>query len=86
MLLYCSSFSNLFQARRRTTTQMELLYADSSDLTSDVSAGESVVSSPLASVAEAQESGMDSDMKELSARDKEALLLQSPLPSKAASM
>uniref|UniRef100_A0A8C6YI05 Kinesin family member 21A n=1 Tax=Naja naja TaxID=35670 RepID=A0A8C6YI05_NAJNA len=73
-------------ARRRTTTQMELLYADSGDLASDVSAGESAVSSPLTSVAEAQESGMDSDMKESSARDREALLLQSPLPSKAASM
>ncbi|KAM3822704.1 LOW QUALITY PROTEIN: kinesin-like protein KIF21A [Vipera latastei] len=86
LMKLCSEVKPKSKARRRTTTQMELLYADSSDLTSDVSAGESVVSSPLASVAEAQESGMDSDMKELSARDKEALLLQSPLPSKAASM
>ncbi|XP_039197235.1 kinesin-like protein KIF21A isoform X8 [Crotalus tigris] len=86
LMKLCNEVKPKNKARRRTTTQMELLYADSSDLTSDVSAGESVVSSPLASLAEAQESGMDSDMKELSARDREALLLQSPLPSKAASM
>ncbi|XP_063164045.1 kinesin-like protein KIF21A isoform X6 [Candoia aspera] len=86
LMKLCSEVKPKSKARRRTTTQMELLYADSSDLTSDVSAGDSVVSSPLASVAEAQESGVDSDMKEPSAGDREALLLQSPLPPKAVSM
>ncbi|KAM6437074.1 kinesin-like protein KIF21A isoform 4-T4 [Liasis olivaceus] len=86
LMKLCSEVKPKSKARRRTTTQMELLYADSSDLTSDVSAGESVVSSPLASVPEAQESGMDSDMKEPSARDREAILLLSPLPSKSASV
>ncbi|XP_070803891.1 kinesin-like protein KIF21A isoform X5 [Pituophis catenifer annectens] len=86
LMKLCSEVKPKNKARRRTTTQMELLYADSGDLTSDVSAGESAVSSPLTSVAEAQESGMVSDTKEPSARDIEALLLQSPLPSKAASM
>uniref|UniRef100_A0A8C6YIF4 Kinesin family member 21A n=1 Tax=Naja naja TaxID=35670 RepID=A0A8C6YIF4_NAJNA len=86
LMKLCSEVKPKNKARRRTTTQMELLYADSGDLASDVSAGESAVSSPLTSVAEAQESGMDSDMKESSARDREALLLQSPLPSKAASI
>ncbi|XP_032076854.1 kinesin-like protein KIF21A isoform X6 [Thamnophis elegans] len=86
LMKLCSEVKPKNKARRRTTTQMELLYADSGDLTSDVSAGESAVSSPLTLVAEAQESGMDSDTKEPSARDREALLLQSPLSSKAASM
>ncbi|XP_070611430.1 kinesin-like protein KIF21A isoform X5 [Erythrolamprus reginae] len=86
LMKLCSEVKPKNKARRRTTTQMELLYADSGDLTSDVSAGESAVSSPLTSVAEAQESGMDSDPKEPPARDREALLLQSPFPSKAASM
>ncbi|XP_060540088.1 kinesin-like protein KIF21A isoform X7 [Pantherophis guttatus] len=86
LMKLCSEVKPKNKARRRTTTQMELLYADSGDLTSDVSAGESAVSSPLTSVAEAQESGMVSDTKEPSARDIEALLVQSPLPSKAASM
>ncbi|XP_026558612.1 kinesin-like protein KIF21A isoform X2 [Pseudonaja textilis] len=86
LMKLCSEVKPKNKARRRTTTQMELLYADSGDLASDVSAVESAVSSPLTSVAEAQESGMDSDTKDPSARDREALLLQFPLPSKAAGM
>ncbi|XP_026533421.1 kinesin-like protein KIF21A isoform X4 [Notechis scutatus] len=86
LMKLCSEVKPKNKARRRTTTQMELLYADSGDLASDVSAVESAVSSPLTSVAEAQESGMDSDTKEPSARDREGLLLQFPLPSKAAGM
>uniref|UniRef100_A0A8D2L255 Kinesin family member 21A n=1 Tax=Varanus komodoensis TaxID=61221 RepID=A0A8D2L255_VARKO len=75
-------FSHLFQARRRTTTQMELLYADSSDLTSDLSTGDTALAAPLASVAEAQEEGMNTDLKESPARDREVIPLQSSLPSK----
>uniref|UniRef100_A0A8D2Q2K1 Kinesin family member 21A n=1 Tax=Varanus komodoensis TaxID=61221 RepID=A0A8D2Q2K1_VARKO len=73
-------------ARRRTTTQMELLYADSSDLTSDLSTGDTALAAPLASVAEAQEEGMNTDLKESPARDREVIPLQSSLPSKTGSM
>uniref|UniRef100_A0A8C3K216 Kinesin-like protein KIF21A n=1 Tax=Calidris pygmaea TaxID=425635 RepID=A0A8C3K216_9CHAR len=70
------------QARRRTTTQMELLYADSSDLVSDVSAADSTSAGPLASVAETQESGMAADTNDASARDREFISPTSGLPSK----
>uniref|UniRef100_A0A8C3K139 Kinesin family member 21A n=1 Tax=Calidris pygmaea TaxID=425635 RepID=A0A8C3K139_9CHAR len=74
------------QARRRTTTQMELLYADSSDLVSDVSAADSTSAGPLASVAETQESGMAADTNDASARDREFISPTSGLPSKIGGM
>uniref|UniRef100_A0A8C0C046 Kinesin family member 21A n=1 Tax=Buteo japonicus TaxID=224669 RepID=A0A8C0C046_9AVES len=74
------------QARRRTTTQMELLYADSSDLVSDISAADSTLAGPLASVAETQESGMAADTNDTSARDREFIPPPSGLPSKIGSM
>uniref|UniRef100_A0A8C0C0E4 Kinesin-like protein KIF21A n=1 Tax=Buteo japonicus TaxID=224669 RepID=A0A8C0C0E4_9AVES len=74
------------QARRRTTTQMELLYADSSDLVSDISAADSTLAGPLASVAETQESGMAADTNDTSARDREFIPPPSGLPSKIGSI
>uniref|UniRef100_A0A8C2T6M2 Kinesin-like protein KIF21A n=1 Tax=Coturnix japonica TaxID=93934 RepID=A0A8C2T6M2_COTJA len=74
------------QARRRTTTQMELLYADSSDLVSDVSAAESTLPGLLASAAETQESGMTADTNDTSARDREFIPPPSGLPSKIGSI
>uniref|UniRef100_A0A8C4TS70 Kinesin family member 21A n=1 Tax=Falco tinnunculus TaxID=100819 RepID=A0A8C4TS70_FALTI len=82
----CSLVFICLQARRRTTTQMELLYADSSDLVSDISAADSTLAGPLASVAETQESGMAADTNDTSARDREFISPPSGLPSKIGSM
>lgn len=65
---------------------MELLYADSSDLASDVSSGDTALAGPLASVAEAQEAGMSPDTNESPARDREVIPSPSGLPSKIGSM
>uniref|UniRef100_A0A8C3TZE9 Kinesin-like protein KIF21A n=1 Tax=Catharus ustulatus TaxID=91951 RepID=A0A8C3TZE9_CATUS len=73
------------QARRRTTTQMELLYAASSDLGSDSSAADSA-SGSIASVAETQESGVAADTHDTSARDREFIPPPSGLPSKIGSI
>uniref|UniRef100_A0A8B9Q9H3 Kinesin family member 21A n=1 Tax=Apteryx owenii TaxID=8824 RepID=A0A8B9Q9H3_APTOW len=75
-----------FQARRRTTTQMELLYADSSDLGSDISATDSTLPGPLTTVAETQESGVTADTSDTSARDREFIPPPSGLPSKIGSI
>jgi hypothetical protein len=64
---------------------MELLYADSSEVASDTSAGDASLSGPLAPVAEGQEIGMNTETSGTSARDKE-LLAPSGLPSKIGSM
>ncbi|XP_054255758.1 kinesin-like protein KIF21A [Indicator indicator] len=80
LLKLCGEVKPKSKARRRTTTQMELLYADSSDVVSDVSAADSL-SGPLASVSETQESGMAADTNDTSARDRE-FIPPSGLPSK----
>uniref|UniRef100_A0A8C9VHZ7 Kinesin family member 21A n=1 Tax=Scleropages formosus TaxID=113540 RepID=A0A8C9VHZ7_SCLFO len=59
------------QARRRTTTQMELLYANSSDPFPDTSAGE--FSSPLLPMAESQEGVGDLDIVGASHRDRDLM-------------
>uniref|UniRef100_A0A8C5VRW2 Kinesin-like protein KIF21A n=1 Tax=Microcebus murinus TaxID=30608 RepID=A0A8C5VRW2_MICMU len=66
---------------RRTTTQMELLYADSSELASDTSTGDASLPGPLTPVAEGQEIGMNTETSGTSAREKE-LPPPSGLPSK----
>uniref|UniRef100_A0A2K6K5N1 Kinesin-like protein KIF21A n=1 Tax=Rhinopithecus bieti TaxID=61621 RepID=A0A2K6K5N1_RHIBE len=70
---------------RRTTTQMELLYADSSELASDTSTGDASLPGPLTPVAEGQEIGMNTETSCTSAREKE---LSPPpgLPSKIGSI
>uniref|UniRef100_A0A8B9EYA6 Kinesin-like protein KIF21A n=1 Tax=Amazona collaria TaxID=241587 RepID=A0A8B9EYA6_9PSIT len=82
----CNLVFICLQARRRTTTQMELLYADSSDQVSDISAADSTLAGPLASVAETQESGMAADSNDTSARDRESIPPPSGLPSKIGSI
>ncbi|XP_033889008.2 kinesin-like protein KIF21A isoform X3 [Acipenser ruthenus] len=72
------------KARRRTTTQMELLYADSSEPPSDTSAGDFSV--PLMPVAEGQETGRDTENIGASAREKELMPTPSGLPSKLGSI
>lgn len=64
---------------------MELLYADSSELASDTSAGEGSLPGPLPPVAEGQEIGMNAETSGASARDQEPPP-PSGFPSKIGSM
>uniref|UniRef100_A0A8C3G0T8 Kinesin-like protein KIF21A n=1 Tax=Chrysemys picta bellii TaxID=8478 RepID=A0A8C3G0T8_CHRPI len=73
-------------ARRRTATQRELLYADSSDLVSDSSAADTILTGPLTPVAEVQESGMHTDTSDTSARERDLIPPPSGLPSKIGSI
>lgn len=86
LMKLCGEVKPKNKARRRTTTQMELLYADSSDLASEASAGDTALAGSLASVSEAQEAGMNPDLKESPARDREVTPSPSGLPSKIGSM
>ncbi|XP_058163771.1 kinesin-like protein KIF21A isoform X3 [Dasypus novemcinctus] len=81
LMKLCGEVKPKSKARRRTTTQMELLYADSSDLASDISAGDASLPGPLVPVAEGPEIGMNAETSATSAREKE-LLPPSGLPSK----
>ncbi|XP_076768040.1 kinesin-like protein KIF21A isoform X19 [Arvicanthis niloticus] len=85
LMKLCGEVKPKNKARRRTTTQMELLYADSSEVASDTSAGDASLPGPLVPVAEGQEIGMNTETSGTSARDKE-LLPPSGLPSKIGSM
>ncbi|XP_029403762.1 kinesin-like protein KIF21A isoform X3 [Mus pahari] len=85
LMKLCGEVKPKNKARRRTTTQMELLYADSSEVASDTSAGDASLPGPLAPVAEGQETGMNTETSGTSARDKE-LLAPSGLPSKIGSI
>ncbi|XP_042637223.1 kinesin-like protein KIF21A [Orycteropus afer afer] len=71
LMKLCGEVKPKNKARRRTTTQMELLYADSSELASDTSAGEASLPGPLTPVAEGQEIGMNTETSGTSAREKE---------------
>ncbi|XP_067860907.1 kinesin-like protein KIF21A isoform X2 [Heptranchias perlo] len=71
------------KARRRTATQMELLYADSSDSASDIVAGDLAMPVPLMPVAEVQEIEKDTGTLQAdaaSAREKEIIPSPSGLP------
>ncbi|XP_053412065.1 kinesin-like protein KIF21A isoform X7 [Nycticebus coucang] len=81
LMKLCGEVKPKNKARRRTTTQMELLYADSSELASDTSTGDASLPGPLTPVAEGQEIGMNTETSGTSAREKE-LSPPSGLPSK----
>uniref|UniRef100_A0A8C0XP86 Kinesin motor domain-containing protein n=1 Tax=Castor canadensis TaxID=51338 RepID=A0A8C0XP86_CASCN len=85
LMKLCGEMKPKSKARRRTTTQMELLYADSSELASDTSAGDASLPGPLTPVAEGQEIGMNAETSGTSAREKE-LPPPSGLPSKIGSI
>uniref|UniRef100_A0A2K5HF72 Kinesin-like protein KIF21A n=1 Tax=Colobus angolensis palliatus TaxID=336983 RepID=A0A2K5HF72_COLAP len=85
LMKLCGEVKPKSKARRRTTTQMELLYADSSELASDTSTGDASLPGPLTPVAEGQVIGMNTETSGTSAREKE---LSPPpgLPSKIGSI
>ncbi|XP_075408003.1 kinesin-like protein KIF21A isoform X2 [Tenrec ecaudatus] len=85
LMKLCGEVKPKNKARRRTTTQMELLYADSSELASDTSTGDASLPVPLTPVAEGQEIGRSTETSGTSAREKE-LPPPSGLPSKIGSI
>uniref|UniRef100_A0A452RSV5 Kinesin family member 21A n=1 Tax=Ursus americanus TaxID=9643 RepID=A0A452RSV5_URSAM len=85
LMKLCGEVKPKSKARRRTTTQMELLYADSSELASDTSTGDASLPGPLTPVAEGQEIGMNTETSGPSAREKE-LPPPSGFPSKIGSI
>ncbi|XP_057557378.1 kinesin-like protein KIF21A isoform X3 [Hippopotamus amphibius kiboko] len=84
LMKLCGEVKPKSKARRRTTTQMELLYADSSELASDTRTGDASLPGPLTPVAEGQEIGMNAETS-TSAREKE-LPPPSGFPSKIGSI
>uniref|UniRef100_A0A8C0HF71 Kinesin-like protein KIF21A n=1 Tax=Chelonoidis abingdonii TaxID=106734 RepID=A0A8C0HF71_CHEAB len=86
LMKLCGEVKPKSKARRRTTTQMELLYADSSDLASASNAADTILPGPLTPVAEVQESGMYTDTSDTSARERDLIPLPSGLPSKIGSI
>ncbi|XP_045321068.1 kinesin-like protein KIF21A isoform X7 [Leopardus geoffroyi] len=85
LMKLCGEVKPKSKARRRTTTQMELLYADSSELASDTSTGDVSLPGALTPVAEGQEIGMNTETSGTSAREKE-LPPPSGFPSKIGSI
>ncbi|XP_023112707.1 kinesin-like protein KIF21A isoform X12 [Felis catus] len=85
LMKLCGEVKPKSKARRRTTTQMELLYADSSELASDTSTGDASLPGALTPVAEGQEIGMNTETSGTSAREKE-LPPPSGFPSKIGSI
>ncbi|XP_065410394.1 kinesin-like protein KIF21A isoform X14 [Chrysemys picta bellii] len=86
LMKLCGEVKPKSKARRRTATQRELLYADSSDLVSDSSAADTILTGPLTPVAEVQESGMHTDTSDTSARERDLIPPPSGLPSKIGSI
>uniref|UniRef100_A0A8C3YK94 Kinesin-like protein KIF21A n=1 Tax=Catagonus wagneri TaxID=51154 RepID=A0A8C3YK94_9CETA len=84
LMKLCGEVKPKNKARRRTTTQMELLYADSSELASDTSTGDASLPGPLTPVAEGQEIGTNTETS-TSAREKD-LPPPSGFPSKIGSI
>uniref|UniRef100_A0A8C8SQE1 Kinesin-like protein KIF21A n=1 Tax=Pelusios castaneus TaxID=367368 RepID=A0A8C8SQE1_9SAUR len=82
LMKLCGEVKPKSKARRRTATQMELLYADSSDLASDSSASGTILPGLLTAVAEVQESGMRIDPSDPSPRERDLIPPTSGLPSK----
>ncbi|XP_069905737.1 kinesin-like protein KIF21A isoform X6 [Oryctolagus cuniculus] len=85
LMKLCGEVKPKSKARRRTTTQMELLYADSSELASDTSTGGASLPGPLTPVAEGPETGVNTETSAASAGEKE-LLPPAGLPSQIGSI
>ncbi|XP_061107057.1 kinesin-like protein KIF21A isoform X2 [Conger conger] len=84
LMKLCGETRQRSKARRRTTTQMELLYAHSNDPSPSTSTGE--FSAPLLSLVEAQEGNGELEHFGSSFRDRDVLTSPSGLPSKLGSI
>ncbi|XP_069085848.1 kinesin-like protein KIF21A isoform X3 [Pleurodeles waltl] len=86
LMKLCGEVKPKNKARRRTTTQMELLYADNNDSTTDIGSGDTVLPGHLAPVEEVQETALHNETTDISTREKEPAALPSSLPSKIGSI
>ncbi|XP_078536066.1 kinesin-like protein KIF21A isoform X4 [Lissotriton helveticus] len=82
LMKLCGEVKPKNKARRRTTTQMELLYADNNDSTTDIGSGDTILPAHLASVEEVQETGLHNEASDISTREKDLAAPPSSLPSK----
>ncbi|XP_075455868.1 kinesin-like protein KIF21A isoform X5 [Ascaphus truei] len=86
LLKLCGEVKPKGKARRRTTTQLELLYADSGESAPDLSTGENPLPSYLPPVSEVQETGLNTETSGDIVREKDLLPPPSGLPSKIGSI
>ncbi|MEE6509766.1 hypothetical protein FKM82_027744, partial [Ascaphus truei] len=86
LLKLCGEVKPKGKARRRTTTQLELLYADSGESAPDLSTGENPLPSYLPPVSEVQETGLNTETSGDIVREKDLLTPPSGLPSKIGSI
>ncbi|XP_069485318.1 kinesin-like protein KIF21A isoform X4 [Ambystoma mexicanum] len=82
LMKLCGEVKPKSKARRRTTTQMELLYADNNDVTLDIGTGDSILHDHLAPVVEVRETGLTNETVDISARELEL----APAPGKIGSI
>ncbi|KAM4677060.1 kinesin-like protein KIF21A isoform 4-T4 [Discoglossus pictus] len=86
LMKLCGEVKPKNKARRRTTTQMELLYADNSDSSPDPIIGDSSLPSYLPPVSEVQETGLNMEPSGNTVREKDLQPPPSGLPSKIGSI
>ncbi|KAM4747532.1 kinesin-like protein KIF21A isoform 3-T3 [Rhinophrynus dorsalis] len=86
LLKLCGEVKPKSKARRRTTTQLELLYADSSESTPDLNMGDAGFPSTLPPVLEVQEAGLNIETSGSTVREKDLQPPASGLPSKIGSI
>ncbi|XP_068132400.1 kinesin-like protein KIF21A isoform X5 [Hyperolius riggenbachi] len=86
LMKLCGEGKPKSKARRRTTTQLELLYADSSELAADPGAGDNGFSAPLPPVPEVQGVPAITESSGSSVREKDVQPPSSGLPSRTGSM
>ncbi|XP_053572571.1 kinesin-like protein KIF21A isoform X2 [Bombina bombina] len=86
LMKLCGEVKPKSKARRRTTTQMELLYADNSDASPDIVIEENCLPSHLPPVSEAQETGSNMESSGSTVREKDLPLTNSGLSSKLGSI
>ncbi|KAE8616161.1 hypothetical protein XENTR_v10008734 [Xenopus tropicalis] len=84
LMKLCGEVKPKSKARRRTTTQLELLYADSSESTPDAGTGETCIPTSLPPVSEMQVSGLNIESSVNTVKEKE--MLHSGIPSRTGSI
>ncbi|KAM9312446.1 kinesin-like protein KIF21A isoform 1-T1 [Gastrophryne carolinensis] len=86
LMKLCGEGKPKSKARRRTTTQLELLYADSSETTADPGTGDNEFPTSLPAVPEEHGASAIIETSGHSVRDKDPTPLSSGLPSRTGSM
>ncbi|KAM3926336.1 kinesin-like protein KIF21A isoform 3-T3 [Leptodactylus fuscus] len=86
LMKLCGEGKPKSKARRRTTTQQELLYADSSESAADVGAGDNGLSAYLPPLPEVQGAEINLEMSSSTVKEKDSIPPPSGLSSKIGSM